>query len=65
MNGERVLLLIADVGGYFVEVDALAGPLPELPDPALGGRIAATVSLLGRGVPSMLRLRSAHVEFAA
>jgi len=52
-------------GGYFVEVDALAGPLPELPDPALGGRIAATVSLLGRGVPSMLRLRRAHVEFAA
>lgn len=49
---------------YFVEVEALAGPLSELPDPSLGHRLAATLSILGRGLPYMLRLRRAQVVHA-
>jgi hypothetical protein len=46
---------------YFVEVDALAGPLPELPDPSFAARLGATFGILGRGVPYMLRLRRPQV----
>jgi hypothetical protein len=55
---------IGPARGCFVEVEALAGAPPELPDPSLGGRLAATVSVLGRGLSYALRLRRVHVASA-
>jgi hypothetical protein len=54
---EQDLEGIGRVRGYFVEVESIAGPLPELPDPSLARRLASTVGILGRGLPYMLRLR--------
>jgi len=54
---EQDLEGIGRVRGYFVEVESIAGPLPELPDPSLPRRLAATVGILGRGLPYMLGLR--------
>jgi hypothetical protein len=48
---------IGPVRTYFVDVQDLAGLLPPPPDPSVLGRIGDTVSLVGRGLPYMLRLR--------
>jgi hypothetical protein len=61
---EQDLEGIGSARAYFVEVEALAGPVSEGPDPSLGGRLGATVSILGRGLPYMLRLRRTHVSSA-
>ena len=39
---------------YFVDIDALAGSLPPLPDPPLLGRLGHTFDVAGRGLPYML-----------
>ena len=39
---------------YFVDIDALAGSLPPLPDPPLLGRLGRTFDVAGRGLPYML-----------
>jgi hypothetical protein len=57
---EQDLEGIGRVRGYFVEVESIAGPLPELPEPSFLRRLAATVGILGRGVPYRLGLRQAH-----
>ena len=54
---EQDLEGIGRVRGYFVEVESIAGPLPELPEPSLPRRLGATVGILARGLPYMLRLR--------
>jgi hypothetical protein len=61
---EQDLEGIGSARAYFVEVEALAGPLSEGSEPSLGGRLGATVSILGRGLPYMLRLRRTHVSSA-
>jgi hypothetical protein len=42
---------------HFVEVEALAGPLPPPATPSLASRVAGTAGMLGRGLPYMLGLR--------
>ena len=54
---EQDLEGIGRVRGYFVEVESIAGPLPELPEPSLPRRLGATVGILARGLPYMLGVR--------
>jgi hypothetical protein len=42
---------------HFVEVEAVAGPLPPLPTPSFAGRLAGTLGMLASGLPYMLGLR--------
>ena len=48
---------IGPVRAYFVEIEDLAGSIPEPPDPPLLGRLGRTVDVVGRGLPYMLGLR--------
>ena len=48
---------IGSVRTYFVEVDDIAGPLAPVPDPSWPQRLGATLGMVGRGLPYMLRRR--------
>ena len=50
---------IGPVRTYFVEVEALGGPLAPVPDPSGLRRVGETVAILGRGMRSKLRPRRA------
>ena len=43
---------------YFVDLGEIAGDLPEPPEPSVAGRIRETATVLGRGVPYLLGLKS-------
>jgi hypothetical protein len=43
---------------YFVDLGEIAGDLPEPPEPSVGGRIRETATILGRGMPYLLGLKS-------
>jgi hypothetical protein len=53
---------IGPVCAYFVEVDSLPGPRVPMPKPSLSKRLGATVGMLGWGVQSKFRRRSAPAE---
>jgi hypothetical protein len=48
---------IGPVRTYFMEVEALAGPLAPVPDPSLFRRFGETGAILGRGLRYKLRLQ--------
>jgi hypothetical protein len=48
---------IGPVRTYFVDITAVAGSLPPMPDPRWPRRLARTVDVAGRGLPYMLGLR--------
>ena len=43
---------------YFVDLGEIAGDLPEPPEPSVAGRIRETATVLARGVPYLLGLKS-------
>jgi len=53
---------IGAVRTYFAEVDSLPGPRVPVPEPSFSRRLGATVGMLGWGVQSKLRRRSARPE---
>jgi hypothetical protein len=48
---------IGPARAYFVEVESIDGPLPQLPDPSVVSRMSATADMLWSGLPYMLGLR--------
>jgi hypothetical protein len=56
---------IGPVRTYFVDVEDLAGPLPQLPEPSALSRLGATLGLAVRGLPYMLGLRRRRRASAA
>ena len=48
---------IGPVRTYHVDIAAVAGSLPAMPDPRLLERLGRTVDVAGRGLPYMLGLR--------
>ena len=48
---------IGPVRTYLVDIAAVAGSLPPMPDPRWLGRLARTFDVAGRGLPYMLGLR--------
>ena len=48
---------IGPVRAYFVDVEDLAGSIPQLPDPSWLGRLGRTFAVAGSGLPYMLGLR--------
>jgi hypothetical protein len=50
---------IGPVRTYFLDVGDLAAPLAPLPDPSWPRRIGGTLGMVGRGLPHILRRRSA------
>jgi Protein of unknown function (DUF2652) len=55
---------IGPVRAYFAEVDSLPGPRVPVPEPSFSRRLGATFGMLGWGVQSRLRRRSAAVDQA-
>jgi hypothetical protein len=56
---------IGHVHAYFVDVEDLAGSIPQQPDPSWLGRLGRTLAVAGSGLPYMLGRRRRRLTSSA